>query len=142
MYPKVLTLKPSTLANNLQKLQAHSFTSIQAVNMCASFPVLAGHGWSSTSNVERLDYFRLVLQLSTAELSSSPRLFSASFRRKIGPRSEFTYRSDSITPDTPLGLSVFTTYVQTCSDTKSAAKFNNSLASLPLIYDEVFKQHW
>ena len=140
--PRVLTVKPSTLANNLQKLQAHSFTSVQAVNMCASYPVLAAHDWSSPLNVERLDYFRLVLQLSTAELSAKPRLFSASLERKIGPRSEFMYRSKLTSPDVPLGLSAFTTNVQTLSDVKFAARFNSSLASPPMIYNEVFKQHW
>ena len=140
-YPRILSFKSSTLAKNIQKLREHSFSSVQALDVYASFPGLAGYDWSSPSNVEKLDFLTQVLQLSTAELASKPQLLGTSFEQRLGPRSQFIYLSKGIAPDTPFGLSYYSSYIKP-SDVVFAAKFNNLLANTPLIYDENFKQHW
>ena len=40
--PRILTHQPSTVANNIQKLQAHNFSSAQALKIYAARPSLAG----------------------------------------------------------------------------------------------------
>ena len=138
VYPRILAHEPATVASNMQKLQAHNFTSAQALNVYASQPSLAGRDWNSSTNVEKLMYLMLILQLSTAEIASKPVLLSYSLDRRIGPRSEFIYRSKAITPDTPFQLSSrFLSY----SDA-DFAKFENLSACPPLTYNEGFRQHW
>ena len=110
--PNVLIRKTATVANNIQKLHAHSFTSAQALDMYASFPSLAGFDWSSPSNIEKLAFFTCVLQLSKAELASKPQLLATSLENKLGPRSEFLYRSKGLHLDMPFGLSCFSSYAQ------------------------------
>ena len=140
--PRILTQKPSTVANNIQKLQAHNFSPAQALDMCASYPSMVSYDWDSRRNVEKLTYLLRILQLSIEELVIKPRLLIASLERKIGPRSEFLYLSRIFTPDMPLGVSGFLGYVQVCSDAGFAARFNKLSASPPLMFDEAFKQHW
>ncbi|KAL3162617.1 hypothetical protein ABBQ38_008664 [Trebouxia sp. C0009 RCD-2024] len=140
--PVILTQNPSTVASNMQKLQAHSFSSTQAVNVFASSPSIAGYDWSSSANKEKLTYLRHVLQLSQAELTSRPVMLSTSLARRIGPRSEFLYACKGISPDTTLADSRLLSYVVALSDAKFAARFNNLSASLPLVYDDQFKRHW
>ncbi|KAL3162590.1 hypothetical protein ABBQ38_008639 [Trebouxia sp. C0009 RCD-2024] len=140
-HPRILTYKPSTVASNMQKLQAHSFSSTQALTVFASFPSMAGYDWSSSANKEKLTYLRHVLQLSQAELASRPWLLSTSLARKIGPRSEFLYACKGNSPETTLAVSRVLSYLENCSDAKFAARFNNSSASPPLVYDDQFKRH-
>ncbi|KAL3162615.1 hypothetical protein ABBQ38_008662 [Trebouxia sp. C0009 RCD-2024] len=138
-HPMILTLRPSTVASNMQKLQAHSFSSIQAMNVFALCPVTTGYDWSSTANKEKLMYLRHVLQLSQAKLTSRPQLLCASLARIIGPRSEFLYACKGISPD--IALTTYS-YLVNLSDAKFAARFNNLSASPPLVYDDQFKRHW
>ena len=140
-YPRILTYQPSTVANNMQKLQANNFSSAQALNICASRPALACYDWSSPSNVEKLLYLMLFLQVSPAEIVSKPVMLTYSLERRMGPRCKFMYRSRAITPDTPLALSRCSGCL-TLTNADFAVKFNNPLASPPLVYDESFKQHW
>lgn len=140
--PKILTRKPSTIANNVLKLQAHGFTSVQALHISASIPHLAAYDWSSPLNVERLQYLMLFLQLSADALASRPIVFTFSLQCRLGPRIEFSYRSRGISPDVPIAKSGCFTHTQRLSDANFAARFNNFSCSPPLIYDEVFKQHW
>ena len=140
--PLNLSQKPATLANNIQKLQAHGFTSAQALDIYASYPGLAGYDWSSVSNVEKLMYLMLVLQLTTAGIAANFTLLGTSLKHRLGPRVEFLYRSRAVSPDTPLAVSGLASYVSTCSEAKFAARFNLASASPPLVYDEVFKRHW
>ena len=140
--PRILNYQPATVANNIQKLQTHSFTSAQALDIYTSHPNLAGYDWSSPLNVEKLEYLMLVLQLSTNELASKPQLLSASLERNLGPRSEFMYTSKAIIPDEPLSVSGSLWPLWKCSDTVFAAKYNHLSASPPLMYNEAFKQHW
>ena len=140
--PTILTKNPSTVANNIQKLQAHNFTSTQALNIYASRPSLAGYDWSSPSNVEKLTYLFLVLQVSTSELVSMHALLGGSLEHVIGPRSEFMYRIRAIPPDTPLRQSKLSSYVTSNTDAYFAAKFNRPSASPPMMFDEDFKHHW
>ncbi|KAL3162593.1 hypothetical protein ABBQ38_008641 [Trebouxia sp. C0009 RCD-2024] len=140
--PMVLTLRPSTVASNMHKLQAHGFSSTQAMYVFASCPSTTGYDWSSNANREKLTYLRHVLQLSLAELTSRPVLLSTSLARKIGPRSEFLYACMGINPDTTLAVSSVLSYIQTYSDAKFAAHFNNLSANPPLVYDDQFKRHW
>ena len=139
--PRILTRQPSTLVNNIQKLQAHNFSPAQAFYIFASCPGVASFDWSSVSMVEKLMFLMLYLQISAAELATKPHLLRASVERKIGPRSEFIHRFKAISPDTPFVQSGFAGYVQ-YSDAEFAARFNNLSASPPVNYDENFKQHW
>ena len=139
-FPMILTKHPSSVADNMQKLQAHSFTSAQASTVYAARPSLSGYDWSSPLNVEKLMYLMLVLQLTTAEIASRPVLLGTSFKGNIGPRTEFIYRSKVVSFDEPLGLPGLT-YVPV-SDARFAAKYNDLLASPPLLYNDIFKQHW
>ena len=52
--PLMLARKPSTVAHNIRKLQAHSFSHIQALDMYASNPSMAGYDWGAPSNIEKL----------------------------------------------------------------------------------------
>ncbi|KAL3162606.1 hypothetical protein ABBQ38_008653 [Trebouxia sp. C0009 RCD-2024] len=140
--PVILTQKPSTVASNMQKLQAHSFSSAQALHVFSSLPGIVGYDWSSSANREKLMYLRHVLQLSQAELSSRPKLLSTSLAIKIGPRSEFLYACKGISPDTTLVASRLLSYIQSHSDANFAARFNNLSARPPLVYDDQFKRHW
>ena len=140
--PRILTYQPSTVATNIQKLQAHNFTSVQALDIYASYPSLAGYDWNSPLNVDKLEYLTLILQLSRARIASRPQLLGASLAHKTGPRTEFIYRSRASTPDMPLGLLGCSSYVDSWSDARFAAKFNILSACPPLVYDETFKQHW
>ena len=140
--PQILGQKPSTVANNIQKFQKHNFTSTQALEIYASAPSLAGYDWSSPSNLEKLMYLSLVLQVSTTELVSMYRLLVASLVSATGPRSEFLYRSRAIPCDVPLRQSKLSSYIVSGSDARFAARFNKPSASPPLMYDEEFKQHW
>ena len=140
--PNILTKQPSTVANNMQKLQAHNFTSAQALSIYASRPALAGYDWNSPLNVEKIMYLSLVLQISTTELVSMYRLLVASLGSATGPRSEFLYRSRAVPCDVPLRQSKLSSYIVTGSDASFAARFNNPSASPPLMYDDKFKQHW
>lgn len=139
---QVLTSKPSTVANNIQKLQAQGFSSAQALQIFALRPSLTSYDWSSAANVQKVQFLKHVLQLSTAELTSSPGLLAISLASKIGARSEFVYRSKAIAADMPFGTSGFLSYIQTSSDARFADRFNGTSASPPLMYDEAFKQHW
>ena len=140
-YPRILSYQPSTVANNMQKLQANNFSSAQALKICASRPALACYDWSSPSNVEKLLYLMLFLQVSPAEIVSKPVMLTYSLERRIGPRCEFMYHSRAITPDTPLALSRCSGCL-TLTDADFALKFNTPSASPPLVYDEAFKQQW
>ncbi|KAL3162626.1 hypothetical protein ABBQ38_15490 [Trebouxia sp. C0009 RCD-2024] len=140
--PRFLTQKPSTVANNIQKFQAHNFSLAQAMHIYTSVPGIAGYDWDSAANTEKLTYLKLILQLSSAELTSCCRMLGTSLERKVGPRSEFLYRCRDIHPDVPVRLSGYSSYLQSLSDASFAAKFNDFSASPPLIYDAVFKQHW
>ncbi|KAL3135117.1 hypothetical protein ABBQ32_008058 [Trebouxia sp. C0010 RCD-2024] len=140
--PRLLTHKPSTVANNIQKFQAHNFSLAQAMHIYASVPGIAGYDWDSAANREKLTYLKLILQLSSAELTSFCVLLGTSLERRLGPRSEFMYRCRDIHPDVPVGLSGCSSYLQAVSDAKFAAKFDDLSASPPLIYDAVFRQHW
>ena len=91
--PQILTRKPATVANNIQKLQSHSFTSLQAVKIYAAHPALTGYDWTSPLNVEKLEYLMLILQLTTAQIASKPVILATSLEQKLGPRGEFIYRS-------------------------------------------------
>ena len=141
-YPKILSYQPATLASNIQKLQAYNFTSAQALKIVASRPTLAGYDWSSPSNVQKLRYLMLFLQLTSAEIASRPTLLTASLERYIGPRIEFLYRSRDITADMPLARLGPSSWIEKSSDAKFAARFNRPAATPPLLYDEDFKQHW
>lgn len=88
--------------------------------------LLLGYDWNSASNIKKRQYLMLVLQLSTAELASTPGLFAFSLES-----SEFIYHSKAITPDMPLGLSGQFSYVQVFSDAGFAARFNKVSASPP-----------
>ena len=140
--PRILTHQPSTVATNIQKLQAHNFTSAQALDIYASYPSLAGYDWNSPLNVEKLEYLTLILQLSRAELASRPQLLGASLAQKIGPRSEFVYRFRGSTPDTPLGRLGGSSYITAWPDARFAVRFNILSANPPLTYNEDFKQQW
>ena len=142
MHPRILTSPPSTLANNMQKLQAHNFSSAQALKMYPSRPNLAGYDWSSPSNVEKLMYLMLFLQLTPAEIAANPVLLTYSLESRIGPRCEFVYRSRAITPDTPLTLSGCSSYLHSLTDAKFAVKFNHLSSSPPFRYNDDFKQRW
>ena len=87
-------------------------------------------------------YLMLFLQLTTADLASKPVLLSVSLEHRVGPRCEFVYRSRAINFDTPLQLSGCSSYIDSWSDAEFAAKFDTLSACPPLVYDEVFKQHW
>ena len=141
-YPRILNIHPSTLTNNMQKLQAHNFSSAQALKMCASRPNLAGYDWSSPSNVQKLMYLMLFLQLTPAEIAVNPALLTYSLESRIGPRCEFMYRSRAIAPDMPLALSRCSGFLSAGSDANFAVRFNNPSSSPSLMYDEDFKQHW
>lgn len=141
VHPSLLIRNPATVAKNIQKLRAHSFSSAQALEIYASFPALAGYNWSSPSNVEKLEFLTFVLQLSKVEIVAKPQLLSTSFEDRLGPRSQFIYHSKGVTPEVPFGLAYFSSYAQ-YSDARFSAKFNRLSASPPLIYDEDFKQHW
>ena len=140
--PKLLCRKPATVANNIQKLQTHSFTSPQAMKIYTSRPTLAGYDWSSASNTEKLMYLTLILQLTTAEIASSPQLLTASLEQRSGPRVEFAYRSQAVPPDTPLAVLGLASCVTRPSDAQFAARFDVPSANPPLLYDADFKQHW
>ncbi|KAL3162619.1 hypothetical protein ABBQ38_008666 [Trebouxia sp. C0009 RCD-2024] len=140
--PVILTQKPSTVASNMQKLQAHSFSSTQVLNVFASAPNIAGYDWSSSANKEKLTYLRHVLQLSQAELTSRPWLLGTSLAGKIGPRSEFLYACKGNSLDTTLAVSSLLSPSIGLSDARFAARFNNLSASPPLVYDDQFKRHW
>ncbi|KAL3162569.1 hypothetical protein ABBQ38_008622 [Trebouxia sp. C0009 RCD-2024] len=141
-HPLILTLRPSTVASNIQKLQAHSFSSTQALHVFATRPSIAGYDWSSSANKEKLTYLRHVLQLSHVELTSSPPLLSTSLALKIGPRSEFLHACKGVSPDISLAVSGVLSYIVSRSDANFAARFNNLSASPPLVYDDQFKRHW
>ncbi|KAL3162646.1 hypothetical protein ABBQ38_008691 [Trebouxia sp. C0009 RCD-2024] len=140
--PLTLMREPSTILSNVLKLQAHGFTSAQALHVVASFPGVAGYDWNSPSNVDKLQYLKLFLQLSADELASRAQILASSLQCKLGPRCEFVYRSKGIDPDVPGGLSGYLSYLQYQSDAHFAARFNHVSASPPLVYDEAFKQHW
>ena len=140
--PCILSVKVSTLASNMQKLKAHNFSTAQALKICASKPNLICYNWSSPSNVEKLIYLMLFLQVTIGEIASNPVLLSVSLDGRIGPRNEFIYRSRGISFDTPLELSGCSSYLSTRSDASFAVRFNKPSANPPLIYDEHFKQHW
>ncbi|KAL3146997.1 hypothetical protein ABBQ38_014964 [Trebouxia sp. C0009 RCD-2024] len=140
--PLILVRKPSTVVSNIQKLQAHSFSSTQALHVFASLPGIAGYDWSSSANKQRLTYLGHVLQLSQAELTSRPPLLGTSLAGKIGPCSEFLYACKGISPDTSLPVSRLLSPFTNLSDANFAARFNNLSASLPLVYDDQFKLHW
>ena len=142
IFPRILSHKPATVANNMQKLQAHSFMPAQALNIYASKPALAGYDWSSPLNVEKLEYIMLILQLTTAQIASQPRLLDTSLEQRLGPRSEFICRSQAVPLPTPLAVSGFAGYVTYVPDAKFAARFNVASTSPPLIYDADFKRHW
>ena len=141
-FPMILGCKSATVANNIQKLQAHSFTSAQAVKIYASYPSLAGYDWRSPLGVEKLEYLMLILQLTTGQIASQYVLLGSSLEQKLGPRAEFLYRSRAVLPDTPIAVSGFASYVSHLSDAKFAARFNLASISPPLIYDADFKRHW
>ena len=101
--PKILTRKPATVANNIQKLQTHSFTSAQAVKIYASHPTLAGCDWNSPLGIEKLEYLTLIFQLTTGQIASQNALLGASLEQKLGPRAEFLYRSRAV-PSCILGV--------------------------------------
>ena len=90
----------------------------------------------------KLMYLTCVLQLSIADLASRSRLLALSFKDRIGPRSEFIYRSKGISPDMLLVQSGWSSYVNSLSDAKFAAKFKHLLTNPPSKYDEVFKHNW
>ena len=139
--PYMLSRLPATVATNIQKLQTHSFTSAQAVKAFTSLPALAGCDWSSPLNVEKLEYLMLIFQLMPAQIASKPVLLSSSLEQKLGPRSEFIYRSQVVSPNTPLLVSGFSSWILN-SDAKFAARFNFVSNSPSLIYDADFKRHW
>ena len=140
--PRMLARNPSTVASNMQKLQAHGFTSAQALKIYASTPALAGYDWSSPLNVEKLAYLMLILQLSPAEIASRPQLLGASLEHKLGPRIEIIYQSRAVSPDMPLACIGSSALIMNVSDAAFAATLNNISISPPLIYNEVFKRHW
>ena len=140
--PLMLARKPSTVAHNIRKLQAHSFSHIQALDMYASNPSMAGYDWGAPSNIEKLMFLMLIFQLSKEQIASKASMLRTSLERKLGPRSEFIYLSQGISPDMPLVSSGFSSWVEKGSDAVFATKFNDVLANSPLVYDEAFKRHW
>ena len=140
--PLLLSRRPSTVVNNIRKLQAHNFSHAQALDMYASKPSMAGYDWGSPSNTEKLMYLRLISQLSVQDIASKASVLRASLEHKLGPRSEFIYLSQGFSPDLPIVSSGFSGWVERGSDAVFAARFNNTLATPPLIYGEAFKQHW
>lgn len=140
--PLLLSRKSSTVVNNIRKLQAHNFSYAQALDMYAAKPSMAGYDWGSPSNTEKLMYLRLISQLSIQDLASKASVLRASLEHKLGPRSEFIYLSKGFSPDLPVVSSGFSSWVEQGSDAVFAARFNNLLATPPLIYGEAFKQHW
>lgn len=140
--PLMLARKPSTVANNIRKLQAHNFSYIQALDMYAANPGMAGYNWGAQSNIEKLMFLMLIFQSSREEIALKSSLLRTSLKRKLGPRSEFIYLSKGFSPDMPLASSGFASWVQMGSDAVFAARFNDTLANPPLVYNEVFKRHW
>ena len=140
--PGTLGLLPATVANNIQKLQTHGFTSAQAVKIYTLQPTLSGYDWSSPSNVEKLEYLTLVLQLTTAQIASNPVLLGNSLEQRLGPRAEFAYRSQAVPPDTPLAVLGLASCLSKATDAQFAARLNLASTSPPLIYDAEFKRHW
>ena len=140
--PFILTLRPSTVANNILQLQAHSFSPAQALHVVASYPVIAAYDWNSRANAEKLTYLQHVLQLSPAEMAFRPQLLSASLEHKIGPRTEFLYACKGISHDTPFGLVGHVSCVEAMSDAKFASRFDELSASPLLVYNDQFKRHW
>ena len=140
--PLMLTRKPSTVASNIRKLQAHGFSHAQTLDMYASNPSMAGYDWGASSNLEKLMYLMLIFQLSQEEIASKASVLRTSLQHKLGPRSEFIYLSQGFSPDLPLVSSGFSSWVQRGSDAVFAAKFSKVSANPPLIYDAAFKQHW
>ena len=139
--PTILTVKPLTVANNIQKLQAHNVTCMQASNMCPLFPGMAGYDRNFSANVEKLENLTPVLQDTNAELVSRPLL---PLHRNNGPCSELIYYATAISYDKPLQHSRLSSYINDCSDVRFAAMVANlsSTNNSPLIYNRDFKQHW
>ncbi|KAL3162600.1 hypothetical protein ABBQ38_008648 [Trebouxia sp. C0009 RCD-2024] len=118
--PMILTKKPSTVVSNMHKLQAHSFSSTQALNVFASSPAIAGYDWSSSANREKLMYLRSLSQTSLLNT--------------LAPRWHFLILLEAA--ETDFKAADHLTALATLSDEHFAQAFSS--ASVGLVYDQDF----
>ena len=138
-FPVILTLKPSTIAANMQALQTRGFTAAQALAMCSSQPALMGCDWTSASNIQKLEFLSSMLQIPQEDIVTRFSLLTYSIETRIGPRSAFLYTLGVISPDMPILRSGLASWLQTGSDAVFAARFDQPPH---FHYTTAWKQHW
>lgn len=140
--PLLLVLATDRVATNMKGLEAHGFTKGQVLDMCSSQPSLLWQKWSSSTQLDKIQFLTLILSFSLDELSQLPHNLMYSFTARMGPRAVFLLQHRFV--DTLHNFSStahFSLFVNR-TDAHFAKKYSISPSGCPILYDSDYVQHW
>ncbi|DBA88341.1 TPA: hypothetical protein ACH3X2_004843 [Trebouxia sp. C0005] len=139
--PSILNSEPSTIACNVQALQAAGFSQTQVWAMCTQQPALLGRKWTSDTNIEKLQFLTLLLGLSLDEIAARPQLLLYSVNSLLGPRVWFMYQTGAIEAPSTVMTSGLFSYTW-CSRVLFSKRFSAPSALPSMVFDSAFIDHW
>ncbi|DBA89993.1 TPA: hypothetical protein ACH3X2_004365 [Trebouxia sp. C0005] len=139
--PIILSSEPSTIARNVDDMQAAGFSQIQVWAMCTQQPALLGLKWTSDINVEKLQFLTCLLGLTLDDIVAKPNLLTCSVSGHLGPRVWFLYQTGAIeAPNTIMTSGLFS--LITLSRVRFNKRFGAPSACPSMVFDSAFIDHW
>ncbi len=94
--PNILNLEPSTIARNVQAMQAAGFSQTQVWEMCTKESTLLCCKWTSDRSVEKLQFLTCLLGLTLDDIAAKLNLLTCFVDRHLGPRVWFLFQRGAI----------------------------------------------
>ena len=140
--PSILNSEPSTIARNVQAMQAAGFSLSQVRAMCAKQPSLLALRWTSDTSVEKLQFLTCLLGLSLDDIAGRPHLLAYSVNGWLGPRVWFMYQTGAIeAPNTVMTSGLFG-HVWGGSKARFVKRFSSTPSNPSMVFDSAFIGHW
>ena len=140
--PNILNYEPSTIARNVQAMQAAGFSLSQVRAMCAKQSSLLALRWTSDTCVEKVQFVTLVLGLSLDDIAVIPKLMTCSVNGWLGPCVWFMYQTGAIeAPNTVMTSGLFG-HVWGGSKARFVKRFSSLPSSPSMVFDSAFIGHW
>ena len=140
--PSILNSEPSTIARNVQAMQAAGFSLSQVRAMCAKQSSLLALRWTSDTCVEKVQFVTLVLGLSLDDIAVIPKLMTCSVNGWLGPCVWFMYQTGAIeAPNTVMTSGLFG-HVWGGSKARFVKRFSSPPSNPSMVFDSAFIGHW
>lgn len=94
--PLLLQYAPDRVAINMQALQTCGFTTSQVLHICTQKCNLLRCNWSSSINIEKLQFCKVVLGLTLDDMAADPSILTYSLTTRLGPRASFLLETNLV----------------------------------------------